>query len=65
MLFLKVWLFFVFLYEKVVVTLQWISRETKKSVVFDMVEKINKIVNILVYSVHLSEGAVERLDENS
>lgn len=31
--------FFVFLYEKVVVTLQWISRETKKSVVFDMVEK--------------------------
>ena len=31
--------FFVFLYGKVVVTLQWISRETKKSVVFDMVEK--------------------------
>jgi hypothetical protein len=57
--------FFVFLYEKVVVILQWISRETEKSVVFDMVEKINKIVNILVYSVHLSEGAVERLDENS
>ena len=31
--------FFVFLYEKVVVILQWISRETEKSVVFDMVEE--------------------------
>ena len=38
--------FFVFLYGKVVVPLQWISRETEKSVVFDMVEKINKNVNI-------------------
>lgn len=31
--------FFVFLYGKVVVILQWISRETEKSMVFDMVEK--------------------------
>jgi hypothetical protein len=41
--------FFVFLYEKVVVILQWISRETEKSEVFDMVEKINKIVNFSMY----------------
>jgi hypothetical protein len=41
--------FFVFLYGKVIVILQWISRVTKKSVVFDMVEKINKIVNFSMY----------------
>lgn len=35
--------FFVFLYEKVVVTLQWISRETKRSVVFDIVGEGKKI----------------------
>ena len=31
--------FFVFLYEKVVVPLQWISRETEKSVVFEYIRK--------------------------
>ena len=33
MAFLRVEGFFVFLYGKVVVTLQWISRETKRSLV--------------------------------